>query len=246
MKLALRFIFMLSFSILSIYTTAQNLTISEQTTKTEETVDVDAWVAHLDQNMDYAEKSFERFMDETFGYKSKTDKIKKTNVIKVTMAKFAEISPLRVDLRAVFNPEGTGSMVSFMMSPGYDIHFLRDTYPQEYAKIQDILKKYIKFNYNRFYKENISDAEDKIKSKQKDINSNNKKMENLQKDVAENEQKINNNDKNANKLIERNSKYKTQITNLQAENATLNNDISQLQNAITKHNEALQKVFAFQ
>ncbi|MCU0445243.1 MAG: hypothetical protein MUE85_10025 [Microscillaceae bacterium] len=223
---------------------AQNLTISEQQTKNEETIDVDAWVAHLDQNMDYAEKSFEKFMKETFDYR--TDKIKKTNVIKVEKVKFAEISPLRVDMRAVFAPEGAGCMVSFMMSPGYDIHFLRDTYPQEYAKIQDILKKFIKFNYNRFYKESIADAEDKIKSKQKDIASNNKKMENLQKDIAENEQKINNNDKNSNKLIERNSKYKTQITNLQAENATLNNDISQLQNNITKHNEALQKVFAFQ
>lgn len=243
MKLKLTFLFV-GLIFLNTALVAQNLLITEQKLKNEDQSDVDAWLAHLDQNMEYAEKSFEKFMKETFSYEA--DKVKKTNVMKVTKVKFAEISPLRVDLRAVLGPEGTGCTVGFMMSPGYDIHFLADTYYQEYAKIQDLLKKFIRYHYNRFYKEAIADADEKIKSKQKEINSNNKRTENLNKDIAENEQKINNNDKNASKLIERNSKYKTQITNMQAENATLNNDIAQLQSAIAKHNESLQKVLAFQ
>jgi hypothetical protein len=223
---------------------AQNLTITEQKLKTEDQTEVDAWLAHLDQNMEYAQKSFDKFMKETFDYNS--DNIKKTNILKVTKVKFAEISPLRFDVRAVYGPEGSGCTVGFMLSPGYDIHFMTDNYPEEYAKIQDLLKKFIKYHYNRFYKEAIAEADDKIKSKQKNINGNNKRMENLQKDIAENEQKINNNDKNSSKLIEKNSKYKTTIANLQAENATLNNDIAQLQESIAKHNESLQKVLAFQ
>jgi hypothetical protein len=222
---------------------AQNFSITEQRTKTEEGQEADAWIAHLDQPIDFGKKTFSKFIKANFSVK--TDDKSKT-VLFVEKARFSDISSLRGDLRAIYNPEGTGCTVAFIFSPGYDIHLNKANFPQEFAKMQTLVKKFVKFHYAEFYNESLKELDSKIEEKQDFVTKSRKKIESLKKEMADNETEINAGSKKADKLRDRNVKHNTEITTLQTKILEAEADIVKLYESKTKTDETLKKVNEFQ
>lgn len=222
---------------------AQNFTISDQKSKTEEGQECDSWVAHLDQPIDYAKKTFEKYIKANFDRKLED---KNKTVLFLEKSKFADISSLRGDLRAVYSPEGTGCMVGFIFSPGYDIHLTKQNFPEEFKKMETLVRKYVKFHYIEYYKEMIADIDKQITKKENEITSNEKKIQSKTDDIADNETKINAGDKKADKLKDRNIKNNGDIVTLQTGITTLQAEIVKLRETVNKGNESLKKVYEFQ
>jgi len=162
---------------------AQKLLVEERSVKNEETVELDSWTAGLDQDMAYCMETYGDFIKELV--KVKVNKRGKS-ILVAEKTTFPELSDLRLDQRAIFTTESAGTAVSFTFSPGYDIHFNREAYKNEFAKGEAFVKSYVRFHYNVFYEEKRKDIEGKIKSKQNDIESNNKKTERNTKSITEN------------------------------------------------------------
>ena len=148
------FTFFIAFCLLTFYGSAQKLSVTDQKIKTEEDVETDSWTAHLDQDVKDAQKSFSDFIETIF--KLKVDKRGKT-ILVVEKSKFIEITPMRIDVRAVFQPESAGCAVSFVFSPGYDIYFSNLTYKEEYLKAQFFVNSYVRFHYTAYYNKVIED-----------------------------------------------------------------------------------------
>lgn len=221
---------------------AQTLQVESRPMKNEESRDADAWIAHLDQPVSFCMSTYSDFMKKTFS--AKIDKRAK-NVLSVNKTMFPEVSNLRIDQRAVFTQESSGTAVAFMFSPGYDIHFGKELYNTEFAKGEAFVKNYIRYHYQVFYGETIKDIQSKIKSKQKSINSNQSKIEKNLKTIKENEEDISVGSVDAEKLKEKNSKLEKDNVDLNTEIDKLNTEIGNLNADITKANESLQLVDAF-
>lgn len=221
---------------------AQTLTVTQGKVRNEESQDIDGWITLLDQPADYANNTFEDFIKQTYG--AKVAKRGKT-VLVFEKAKMPELINLRGDLRAVFTPSATGTGVGFIFSPGYDIHLTKDKYPAELAKMEAMVKKYTKFHYQAFYKEQITKSEKSVTDKRNDISRKEKKMGSLRESIADNEKRISNGDSKAAKLAERNTKNNEEIASLTGEISKLQEEITQLQAGIDSQNEALKKVMNF-
>lgn len=222
---------------------AQTLSLNDETVKTEDGQEVDAWVAELDQNEEYCKETFEKFVKDNYGLKVEK---RAKNILVVPKAKLVEISRLRGDFRAVFTPRSTGTKVAFAFSPGYDIHINKQDYPDELEKISLLTRKYIKFHYNTYYKEQIDAAEKKIKEKQKDIERNDSRISRNRNDIAANETKINAGDKQTPKLTDRNRKMHESIAEMESETGKLQEEIDQLRQSISQAQTSLQKVSDYQ
>ena len=177
-------------------------------------------------------------------YKLKTDKRTK-GIYVVEKARFSEISPLRLDIRAIFQSESGVSAVSFVFSPGYDVYLSNESYKEDYLKAQVFVKNYVRFHYTTLYNKQIEDLGSKIKDKESSIKSDENKIEKLRSSIAENDQKINNGDPNGQKLKDKNTKSYKEIEERSRDISSARRDISGLQDEIIKINEKLKLVGEF-
>ena len=123
----------------------QQLRVESNIIKNEEGKEVEAWVAHVDQDPGDCMDSYGDFMKKVFDLKA--SKSSKT-VMTVDKVLFAEISSLRLDQRTFFTPESGGTALAFTYSPGYDIHFGRhNNYAGEFEKCEGMVKAFVRFHY---------------------------------------------------------------------------------------------------
>ena len=226
----------------TLFTHAQRLQVEDRSSKNEESGEVDSWIAHLDQNVSYCMGTYSDFIKKTFDVK--TSKLQK-NMLIVEKFTFSEVSGMRVDLRAAFNSESAGTAVSFMFSPGYDIHFGHSLYKEEFAKGELFVKNYVRFHYETFYNEKIKKLQSKSKDKLDDIASDEKKISKNKNTIAENDKKIITGDEGAAKLQDRNAKLDKENTTLADEIVKLRDEITKLQDEIIAAGDCLKKVKEF-
>ena len=229
--------FILLWVFVSLTSVAQTLSVEERTIKNEESVDLNSWTARLDQDMENCMDSYADFIKETF--KTKVEKRGK-NILVAEKTQFPELSNLRLDQRAIFTVESSGTSVSFTFSPGYDIHFGRDAYKSEFAKAEILVKSFVRFHYNTYYEAQIKTIQDKIKSLQGDIDSNTKKTDKNNKSITDNKS-----DGETEKTKSRNEKMTRENEGYTADSASKRTQITDLESQLAKFNQALQKTIDF-
>ena len=225
------------FVLVSLTSAAQTLSVEERTVKNEESVDLNSWTARLDQDMENCMDSYSDFIKETF--KTKVEKRGK-NILVAEKTQFPELSNLRLDQRAIFTVESSGTSVSFTFSPGYDIHFGRNAYKSEFAKAEVFVKSFVRFHYNTYYEAQIKTIQDKIKSLQNDIDSNTKKTDKNNKSITDNKS-----EGETEKTKSRNEKMMRENEEYTADSATKRTQITDLESQLAKFNQALQKTLDF-
>jgi len=213
---------------------SQQLVVEERIVKNEESIDLNAWTARLDQDMDYCMETYGDFFKEFF--KIKVSKRTKT-ILVAEKAAIPELSNLRLDQRALFGTETGGTSVSFTFSPGYDLHFGHEAYAEEFKKGELFVKNFVRYHYNAFYGEKIKSIEDQIKNKLNDIESNLKKIERNKKTIADAGDDA--------KSIAKNERLLRDNDNYSSDNNTKRNEISTLEADLKSTNEILRKVDAF-
>jgi len=212
----------------------QQLYVDEQMVKNEEDVDMRSWTAQFDQDMSYCMDTYSDFMKEVF--KAKVVKRGKT-ILVAEKTSFPELSPLRLDQRAIFLTTSGGTSVSFTFSPGYDIHFGGgDQYEDDFQKAKRLVKNYVRYHYNKYYNEQIKTVQDVIKHKQNDIESNDKKTERNNKSIA---------DDTSDKAKAKNEKLQKDNKAYTADSEAKKKEISALEETLLKLNESLRKVDDF-
>ncbi len=221
---------------------AQTLNVSPDAVRSEESQSIDGWVAHLDQPAEYVEKTLSTFVKMLSGTKAEK---RNKNVWVASKVKFEEISPLRGDLRAVLTPDGSGTAVGFIFSPGYDIHLDKAAYPQEYERMEGFVKKYVKHHYTEFYREETAKTQKELDSRRRELEKNEKRVAKLRESVTDNEQKISTGDSKTDKLSARNSKSTGTADALTEKNQKLQDEIGRFQELLSQHNAAMQKVRDF-
>ncbi|HMG91539.1 MAG TPA: hypothetical protein VK589_15880 [Chryseolinea sp.] len=216
---------------------AQTLLVEERTVKNEESIDLNSWTARLDQDMESCMDSYSAFIKETF--KTKVEKRGK-NILLAAKTQFPELSNLRLDQRAIFITESSGTSVSFTFSPGYDIHFGKDSYKAEFAKAETFVKGFVRFHYDTYYEAQIKTIQDKIKSLQSDIDSNSKKTDKNNKAITDNKS-----DGETDKSKSKNEKMTRENEQYTADSASKRTQITDLESQLSKFNQALQKTIDF-
>lgn len=217
---------------------SQQLIVEERTVKNEESIELQAWTARLDQDMDYCMETYGNFIKEFF--KTKVSKRGKT-ILVAEKTVFPELSALRIDQRAVFATETGGTSVSLTFSPGYDIHFGRAVYEEEFMRCEQLVKNFVRYHYNAFYGEKIKSIEDQIRSKQNDIESNSKRIDRNNKTIADN----NKSGGDEAKTKTKNDKLIREIETYTSDTSTKRNEISSLEDELKVNNESLRKVDAY-
>ena len=223
--------------LVSLASEAQTLSVEERTVKNEESIDLNSWTARLDQDMESCMDSYSDFIKETF--KTKVEKRGK-NILVAEKTQFPELSNLRLDQRAIFTVESSGTTVSFTFSPGYDIHFGRDAYKSEFAKAETFVKGFVRFHYNTYYEAQIKTIQDKIKSLQNDIDSNTKKTDKNNKSITDNKS-----EGETEKSKSKNEKMMRENEQYTADSASKRTQITDLESQLSKFNQALQKTLDF-
>lgn len=224
------------FTIYSSLAFAQKLTVEERTVKNEETNDVNSWTAIVDEDVNTCMETYSDFIKELF--KVKVDKRGKS-ILVAEKTLIPELSNLRIDQRALFTAESSGTAVSFTFSPGYDIHFGPDQYKEEFKKAEVFVKSYVRYHYKTIYNEKIKSIQEKIKSKQNDIESNARKTDRNNKAIAENAGNETDKTKTKNdKMLRENEAYASDTTSKKRE-------ISDLEEELASITESLKKVDAF-
>ena len=215
----------------------QTLVVEERTIKNEESVDLASWTAKLDQSPDYCMDTYGDFIKELF--KTKVDKRGKTMLV-AEKTLIPEISSLRLDQRTIFTQESGGTAVSFTFSPGYDIHFSSKQYGTEFSKAETFVKSFVRYHYQKYYKDQIESLTDKIQSRQNDIESNGKKLDKNNKAIADNKT-----EGETDKTKVKNEKMLRDNDGYTAETATKRREISDFENQLAKANESLRKILDY-
>jgi hypothetical protein len=216
---------------------AQTLLVEQRTVQNEESDDLLSWTARVDQDVDFCMDTYGDFIKELT--KTKVDKRGK-NVLVAEKTVIPEIMSIRMDQRAIFTPESGGTAVSFTFSPGYDIHLGKEHYKAEFEKGETFVKNYVRYHYEKFYRDQISDLKDKIKSRQNDIESNGKKLDKNNKTIAENKA-----DGETEKTRTKNEKMLRENDGYTVDTAKKRREIEDLENQLANANEALQKALAY-
>lgn len=217
---------------------SQQLVVEERTVKNEESDELLSWTTRLDQDMAYCMETYGSFIKEFFN--TKVDKRGKT-ILVAEKTRIPELSDLRVDQRAIFNVETGGTAVSFTFSPGYDIHFGKELYVDEFKKGEQFVKNFVRYHYKEFYGEKIKSIQDGIDSKQKDIESNDKKIERNNKSIADNNKNGGDDAKSKAKI----DKMRREIEAYTIDSSTKRDEISVLQNELEFNKVSLKKAEAF-
>ena len=227
----------LLFLLVSLTATAQTLLVEARTVKNEESTDLNSWTARLDQDMESCMDSYSDFIKETF--KTKVEKRGK-NILVAEKTQFPELSNLRLDQRAIFTVESSGTSVSFTFSPGYDIHFGGDAYKSEFAKAETFVKSFVRFHYDKYYEAQIKTIQDKIKNLQNDIDSNTKKTDKNNKSISDSKS-----EGETEKSKSKNEKMTRENAEYSADSASKRTQITDLESQLAKFNQALQKTLDF-
>lgn len=221
---------------------AQQLKIESKTIKNQEGKDIEAWVAHLDQEADDCMESYDDFMKDKFSMNpSKSTK----TMMMVEKAQLTEMSALRLDQRTFFIPESGGTAVAFTFSPGYDVHFGTKLYADEFEKGEKLVKSFVKFHYKDYYNKKIKQLQKTIGDKQEEIDSDEKKVEKNKKSMLDNNKKINSGDSDGAKLKLRNETMEKENVSMEGDIAKDKSEISSLQDQLIKLHESLRKVDDF-
>ncbi len=230
--------FLATFSICS----AQQLKVESKTIKNQDGKDIEAWVAHLDQEVDACMESYDDFMKEVFNLKvSKENK----TMMMVEKAQLNEMSGLRLDQRSFFIAESGGTAVAFTFSPGYDIHFGSKLYSDEFERGEKLVKSFVKFHYKDFYNKKIKELQKTLEDKQEEITSDEKKIEKNKKSMLDNNKKINSGDSDAGKLRIRNDGLEKENMTMEGDIAKDKSDIKILQDQLIKLHDSLRNVEEF-
>lgn len=218
--------------------TAQTLAVEKRPVKTEESSEVESWTAKFDQDMSYCQEMYADFIKELV--KVKVDKRGKS-ILVAEKTQFPELSSLRIDQRAIFTPESSGTAVSFTFSPGYDIHFTSDnSYKDEFAKAETFVRNYVQYHYKKYYNKLISDLQSKMKSLQSDIESNGKKTDKNNKSIASN---IADGETDKNKA--KNDKMKRENDQYAADTDAKRKELADIESQLAKANDSLHKVLQY-
>lgn len=218
---------------------SQLLGIEQKPSQTEENISVDSWIIHLESDVSFAQSTLMSFMKGTFDIKTER---RNKNLLVVPKVTLREISNLRVDMRASFSVESSGCSVSFMFSPGYDIHFGNVLYKEEFSRAENFVKNYLRFHYREFYKKRIEDVGDKMKDIQKDIAVNEKKIDRNKGYIKDNDEKIIGGDAAAAKYKDRNTKLGKENENLLNEIAKWREEYKKMEDEIIKINGSIKTV----
>jgi hypothetical protein len=222
---------------------AQQLRVDSKIIKNEEGNEIEAWVAHVDQDPGYSMESYDDFMKKVFDMKASKSNKSTMSAIKVT---FREISVLRLDQRTTFTPESGGTAIAFTFSPGYDIHFGGSTnYADEFAKCEGLVKSFVRFHYKNFYTKKIKSLQEDINDRQKEIEASDKQVEKNNKSILDNTNKISKGDSDAAKLKLKNESMESENLTLKGTVTKDRAEISTLQDQLASMNESLRKVEAF-
>lgn len=224
--------------LLTLPATSQQLIVEERTVKNEESVALQSWTALLDQEQDYCMETYEKFIKEFF--KTKVSKRGKTILVAEKTA-FPELTDLRLDQRAIFAAQTGGTSVSFTFSPGYDLHFGKEMYAEEFKKCEQFVKNFVRYHYKEFYSEKIKSIQDKIDSNKKDIESNDKKIERNNKAIADYSKSGGDDAKSQAKT----DKMRREIDAFNIESSTKRDEISSLESELEFNNISLRKVETF-
>ena len=216
---------------------AQTLIVEDRPVKNEESIELDSWTAKLDQGVDDCMDTYADFIKELF--KTKVDKRGKAILI-AEKTLIPELSNLRIDQRAVFTAESGGTSVSFIFSPGYDVHFGHELYKAEYGKAQNFVKNYVRFHYKKIYESEIESLQSKIKKFQNDIESNGKKIDKNNKSVADNKS-----EGETEKSKAKNEKMIRENEGHTADTEAKRRQVADLENQVAKTNEMLRKALDF-
>jgi LPS O-antigen subunit length determinant protein (WzzB/FepE family) len=216
---------------------AQQLIVEERTIENEESTQLQSWTARVDQDMDYCMDTYTKFIKELFN--TKVDKRGKT-ILVAEKTVFPELSKLRLDQRAIFVTESSGTAISFTFSPGYDIHFGSETFSTEFKKAENFVKGYVRYHYKTFYNEGIKSIQDQIKSKQNDIETNVKRSDRNAKTIADNKS-----DGETDKIKARNDKLQREIESYKADTENKGKEIAALEEDLTKLKTKLSNVEEF-
>lgn len=216
---------------------AQTLLVESRPVKTEESSEVESWTAKLDQDMAYCQDMYSDFIKELA--KTKVDRRGK-NVLVAVKTQFPELSSLRIDQRAIFTAESSGTAVSFTFSPGYDIHFSSTSYKSEFAKAEAFVKNYVQYHYKRYYNDLISKLQGKLKGLQSDIESNGKKTDKNNKSIASNIS-----DGETEKTKSKNEKLKKENDEYAADTDAKRKELSEIEDQLAKANDSLHKVLQY-
>ncbi|HOX81403.1 MAG TPA: hypothetical protein PLJ60_03425 [Chryseolinea sp.] len=224
------------------FASAQQLKVESKTIKNQEGKDIEAWVAHLDQNTEDCMESYEDFMKDVFNLK--TSKENKTMMM-AEKVMLTEMSDLRLDQRTFFITESAGTAVGFTFSPGYDLHFGTKLYESEFEKGEKLVKSFVKFHYKDFYNKKIKVIQNALVDKQDEITSDEKKIDKNKRSMLDNNKKISNGDSDAAKLRIKNDSLEKENVTLEAQVASDRSEIKSLQDQLIKFQESLSKVDEF-
>ncbi len=218
------------------FAVGQTLMVEQRIARTEESIDIESWTARLDQDISYCQDTYGDFIKELSG--NKVDKLNKT-VLVAGRTKFPEISSLRIDQRAIFTPESSGTAVSFTFSPGYDIHFTSANYPEEFARGEIFVKNYVKYHYKKFYNSTIDDLRKKLKNLEGDIRANARKTDRNNKKIAKSQDSGTEKDRaKGEKKLQANDEHA-------ADTEAKRREIAELEDKLAKANEALRNVLDY-
>ncbi len=216
---------------------AQNIAITPGKVRNEEGQEVDGWVAHPEQPGDYATKTFESFLKNSMG--TKVSRRAKTVLI-VEKFKMEEVSPLRGDLRAVVIAGSNGTEVGFTFSPGYDIHFEPKQYPKEYAKLESFVRKYVKYHYTEYYKDQTAKTTKEIANQKSDAGRLEGRIAKLKEEIAQNEKKAA--DGKESKVSEKNAKLQMDVDKYTGELTKIQDGITKLEETLVQVGTSMKKI----
>ncbi|MEP6734931.1 MAG: hypothetical protein ABJA70_05400 [Chryseolinea sp.] len=216
---------------------AQTLIVEERPVKTEESIEVDSWTARLDQQVDACMETYSDFIRELT--KTKVDKRGKMMLV-AEKTSIPELSKLRIDQRAIFASESGGTAVSFIFSPGYDVHFGHELYKAEFDKARSFVKNYVRYHYRKVYEDQIESLQSKIKKYQSDVESNGKRIDKNNKSITDSKA-----DGETEKTRSKNEKMIRENDGYTAETATKRRQITDMEDQVAKANESLRKALDF-
>lgn len=135
---------------------------------------------------DVVKEAFEDWMKDEYDVKMKgsglfTDK----DVLTAEEAKVSVISPKFIDFYARSVPSGDQTQFSVFASFGYNVHIEPETYPQEFAAMQDLHYAFVSEFLPQWYQEQIGDTEEVVADLSDDIESFKDDMDKNLKDQAE-------------------------------------------------------------
>lgn len=135
-----------------------------------------AWKSFLKKNYDFKIKGI--------GFLSNKDLLYAEDVV------IEKLSPKRMDFYTQVIENEVGTEMKVFGSFGYDVYISKSETPEEYATMKAMLNEFLESYLPDYYKDQVKDTEEKVKSLtkeveglEKDISKNNKEIEDLKEEL---------------------------------------------------------------